>query len=149
MSSKFSNLLSQARSRGGEDTEPALEDVISEKSTLTETTPAKQEVPEATQQRETPVRRTKTKTTVQPQAQTFTALEKGETVAGQGATRGRPRTGKRSDPNYTQITAYISKETHRAIKLALLQEANGSEVKEREISELIEEQLLSWLKKTH
>ena len=35
--------------------------------------------------------------------------------------RGRPR-GKRSDPDFEQITAYIRKETHHGVKIALLQE---------------------------
>lgn len=53
---------------------------------------------------------------------------------------GRPR-GKRSDPNYEQITAYILKETHKSVKIALLQEDRN-----REFSELIEELLSGWLK---
>lgn len=52
---------------------------------------------------------------------------------------GRPK-GKRSDPNFTQITAYISKKTHQNVKLALLNEGQ-----KREISELIEDQLVAWL----
>jgi hypothetical protein len=54
--------------------------------------------------------------------------------------RGRP-TGKRSDPDYEQTTAYIRKETHRNVKIALLQEGEG-----REYSELVEDLLSGWLK---
>jgi flagellar biosynthesis/type III secretory pathway ATPase len=54
--------------------------------------------------------------------------------------RGRPR-GKRSDPNYEQISAYIAKKTHLEVKIALLQEGRG-----REFSELVEELLGHWLK---
>lgn len=54
--------------------------------------------------------------------------------------RGRPK-GKRSHPDYEQVTAYIRKDTHRAAKIALL-----SEGEEREFSELIQELLEHWLK---
>lgn len=54
--------------------------------------------------------------------------------------RGRP-TGKRSDPDFEQTTAYIRKDTHRSVKIALLEEAEG-----REYSELVEELLSKWLK---
>lgn len=54
--------------------------------------------------------------------------------------RGRP-TGKRSDPDFEQTTAYIRKDTHREVKIALLQEGKG-----REYSELVEELLSAWLK---
>ena len=54
---------------------------------------------------------------------------------------GRTRTagvGKRSDNDYRQVSAYIRKDTHQRVKIALLQE-------EREFSELVEELLSSWL----
>lgn len=54
--------------------------------------------------------------------------------------RGRP-TGKRSDPDYEQVTAYIRKNTHKDIKIALLQDGQG-----REFSELVEDLLSGWLK---
>lgn len=54
--------------------------------------------------------------------------------------RGRPK-GKRSHPDYEQVTAYIRKNTHRAAKIALLEEGE-----EREFSELIQELLEQWLK---
>lgn len=49
------------------------------------------------------------------------------------------RVGKRSDPDYTQITAYIKKNTHEGIMRKIY--------KRQEFSELIEELLDSWLKK--
>ena len=55
---------------------------------------------------------------------------------------GSPRTttvGKRSDSDYRQVSAYIRKDTHQEVKIALLQE-------EREFSELVEELLRDWLK---
>jgi hypothetical protein len=49
------------------------------------------------------------------------------------------RKGKRNDPDYTQISAYIRKETHRAV----MQEI----VTKRDLSDLIEELFTEWLKK--
>jgi hypothetical protein len=54
--------------------------------------------------------------------------------------RGRP-SGKRSDPDYVQTTAYIRGETYKAVKIALIEEDEG-----REYSELVEELLANWLK---
>ena len=54
--------------------------------------------------------------------------------------RGRPP-GKRSDPTYSQVTAYIPEDLHRRVKIALLIEAEG-----REFSQLVEALLLDWLK---
>jgi len=53
--------------------------------------------------------------------------------------RGRPR-GKRSHPEFEQITAYIRKDTHQAVKVVLLK--NGG----KEFSELLEQLLSEWLK---
>jgi FMN phosphatase YigB (HAD superfamily) len=53
--------------------------------------------------------------------------------------RGRPP-GKRSHPDFEQITAYIRRDTHRAVKIALLK--NGR----KEFSELVEDLLGQWLK---
>ncbi len=62
------------------------------------------------------------------------------TPATTAARRGRPP-GKRSDPDYEQTTAYIRKQTHLGVKIALLQEGKG-----REYSELVEELLAEWLR---
>ena len=59
--------------------------------------------------------------------------------AGSSTTRGRP-SGKRTDPDFAQVTAYIRKATHHGVKLRLLQEGQG-----REFSELVEELLAGWL----
>ncbi|MES1024915.1 hypothetical protein ABN584_18775 [Gloeocapsa sp. BRSZ] len=53
--------------------------------------------------------------------------------------RGRPK-GKRSHPDYEQVTAYIRKDTHRDVKIALLSEGEA-----REFSELVQELLEQWL----
>jgi len=49
--------------------------------------------------------------------------------------------GKRSDPEYAQVSAWIRKQTHHEVKLALLKEG-----KNREFSELVQELLSRWLK---
>jgi hypothetical protein len=46
--------------------------------------------------------------------------------------------GKRSHPDYTQITAYIRKETHEKVMREIY--------KRKEFSELLEELLDDWLK---
>ena len=55
--------------------------------------------------------------------------------------RGRPAVGKRSDPSFEQVTAYIRRDTYQAIKIALLQEGDR-----RDFSDLTEELLGQWLK---
>ena len=54
--------------------------------------------------------------------------------------RGRPP-GKRQNPDFDQVTAYIRKQTHQGVKIALLQEGKG-----QEFSELVESLLAKWLK---
>ena len=58
----------------------------------------------------------------------------------QSPKRGRPK-GKRSHPDYEQVTAYIKKDTYQEIKISLLREGQ-----KREFSELIQELLEDWLK---
>jgi hypothetical protein len=55
-------------------------------------------------------------------------------------TRGRPKTGKRSDEGFEQVTAYIRRDTHRKIKIALLETDDG-----RDFSDLVEDLLTRWL----
>jgi len=52
--------------------------------------------------------------------------------------RGRPP-GKRTNPEFVQITAYIRRETHRQVKLTLLEKGR------QEFSELVEELLMQWI----
>ncbi len=55
--------------------------------------------------------------------------------------RGRPRTGKRSDPDYKQVSAWIRRDTHdRVLKRLFLYE------NKREFSDLVEALLQGWLK---
>lgn len=53
--------------------------------------------------------------------------------------QGRPR-GKRSNPDYEQVTAYIRRSTYIEVKVALLQSGQG-----QEFSELVEVLLVEWL----
>jgi len=55
--------------------------------------------------------------------------------------RGRPATGKRSNPDYEQVTVYLRKDTSLAAKIALLQESDS-----RDFSDLVEELLGEWLR---
>jgi len=69
------------------------------------------------------------------------ARDRNDTATGESR-GGRTRAagvGKRSDGDYRQVSAYIRKDTHQQVKIALLQE-------EREFSELVEELLRGWLK---
>ncbi len=54
--------------------------------------------------------------------------------------RGRPASGKRSNPDFEQVTAYIRKRTHADVKIALLREGQ-----KREFSALVEDLLGDWL----
>jgi hypothetical protein len=54
--------------------------------------------------------------------------------------RGRP-SGKRSDEDYVQVTAYIQKDIHREVKIALLKSGG-----DKDFSELVDDLLARWLK---
>lgn len=56
--------------------------------------------------------------------------------------RGRPK-AKRSDPDYEQVTAYIKRNTHTAVKIELLKNSQNGE--KREFSELVQDLLEQWL----
>ena len=53
---------------------------------------------------------------------------------------GRPP-GKKSNPDYTQVTVYLRKQTHLAAKKRLLDEG-------REFSELVEDLVIQWIQKS-
>lgn len=60
---------------------------------------------------------------------------------------GRPANGKKSDPRYKQVTAYVRKDLHRHVTDALYDETRGREdAKRKEFSELVDELLAQWLK---
>ncbi len=54
--------------------------------------------------------------------------------------RGRPPGGKRQNPDYEQVTAYIRKDTYRRVKIRLLEMD-----RQGEFSELVEVLLTRWL----
>ncbi len=54
---------------------------------------------------------------------------------------GRPP-GKRSNPEYEQVTSYVRRETYQAVQVALIQSG-----KKRQYSELVQELLEKWLEK--
>jgi hypothetical protein len=58
----------------------------------------------------------------------------------QAKKRGRP-SGKRSDEDYVQVTAYIQKDIHLDVKIALLKSGD-----DKDFSELVDSLLANWLK---
>ncbi|MEL6442153.1 MAG: hypothetical protein AAFQ80_23275 [Cyanobacteria bacterium J06621_8] len=61
------------------------------------------------------------------------------TEKSQPTKKGRPK-GKRSNPDFEQVTAYVRSETYRQTKIALLQQS-----KLEDFSGLVEELLTEWL----
>jgi len=57
---------------------------------------------------------------------------------------GRPATGKKSDPNYRQVTAYVRKDLYRDVTDALYDDSRGQDTKRKEFSELVDELLERW-----
>lgn len=54
--------------------------------------------------------------------------------------RGRPATGKRSNPDFEQVSIYFTKATHKKLKLYRLQADDP-----RDVSELVEDVMAEWL----
>lgn len=140
MSSKFRDLLVQARNRSSEDELP--DDSDDAHSREEEADRARASAPTLNDGRSsTPSQAAHEEPPAappEPSLEPETVLE--ALHENSFSRRGRPRNGKRSDPNFTQITAYISKKTHQSVKVALLGEGEG-----KELSQLIEECLLFWL----
>ncbi len=57
------------------------------------------------------------------------------------AVAGKHTTGKSSNAAYTQVLAYVRRDTHNAVKAALI-----FDVAKRDLSDLVEELLSGWLK---
>ena len=55
--------------------------------------------------------------------------------------RGRPR-GKRSDPTFDQVSAYLPHALYHRVRLELMKDDKG-----QEFSELVHELLADWLKR--
>jgi hypothetical protein len=121
--SKFKNILKAAKERE-EDTEVA-----------TAQAPSADKVEEkALEQVESP----SSKPSVAAPEQERSPSSSSE-IYSQPSKRGRPK-GKRSDPDYEQVTAYIKKETYRQTKIALLQQGEV-----QDFSLLVEQLLSEWL----
>ncbi len=50
-------------------------------------------------------------------------------------------TGKSSNPDYTQVLTYVRRDTHNAVRAALI-----FDEQKRDLSDLVEELLASWVK---
>lgn len=72
----------------------------------------------------------------------------GENAPGGGGSAirriGRPAIGKKSNPNYRQVTAYIRKDLYREVTEMLYDEGRGRDTKRKEFSELVDELLERW-----
>jgi hypothetical protein len=66
---------------------------------------------------------------------------KGKAAAEAPRRVGRPRTGKRSDPDYRQVSAWIRRDTYDRVMRRLFMKENR-----REFSELVQDLLADWLK---
>ena len=69
-----------------------------------------------------------------------TSMRKAHARAAPPRKVGRPP-GKKSNPDYTQVTVYLRKQTHLAAKKLLLDEG-------REFSELVEDLVTHWIQKS-
>ena len=69
----------------------------------------------------------------------FEEPEAPPTPAPSTVKRGRP-SGKRSDADFIQVTAYIRKTIHREVKIALLKSGN-----DQDFSELVDALLETWV----
>ncbi len=57
---------------------------------------------------------------------------------------GRPVIGKKSNPNYRQVTAYVRRTLYREVSEALYDDSRGRDTKPKEFSELVDELLEEW-----
>ena len=67
-----------------------------------------------------------------------------ETELPPAPTAGRRASGKKSDPRYKQVTAYVRKDLYRTVTDALYDDARGRDSKRQEFSELVDELLERW-----
>lgn len=69
----------------------------------------------------------------------ITSLQTEDKETASASPLSNAKTGKRDNPDFQQISAYIRKDTYRAVKQAI--------VTKRDLSDLIEELFSEWLKK--
>ena len=160
--SKFKNLLDQARQRQDEPDvdEPEVEEESQEDSDritahATKSTVAKNGATKKPQTKNNELQATSALSptlasglpvTSSPTASSQVASATNtsvQTVARRGRPQG-PAGGKRSDPDYEQISAYVPRKLHQNVKLALLR-AEVESGEKQEFSTLIENLLTSWL----
>ncbi len=58
------------------------------------------------------------------------------------ASRGRPATGKRSNPDYQQVSCFVRKETYQEAQVELLRQG-----KKQDFSDLVDDLVSQWLQK--
>jgi hypothetical protein len=76
------------------------------------------------------------------QARDYAKAGQAKPPAGQPRKIGRPRTGKRSNPDYQQVSAWVRRDTYQRVTHRLFTRENR-----REFSDLVEELLAAWLRK--
>lgn len=98
-----------------------------------------QEVPKGTSPAVAPV----VETPIAPAAEAAPA----ETELGSTPRQTSRTTGKKSNPNYRQVTAYVRRDLYKEVSDALYDESRGNpNAKRKEFSELVDELLETWLK---
>lgn len=152
--SKFKSILTAAKDSAGQTSAeiavPEVEEEAKEVETEVKVEPEASEVKilmpaqEETQPKSEPIEHTEPS---QPINSQLTAIEElTPNLASeprQSKKMGRPKIGKRSDPDYEQVTAYIKSATYTDVKIELLEE--GKKGPKREFSELLQELLEEWL----
>ncbi|MBF2065924.1 MAG: hypothetical protein IGS39_16115 [Calothrix sp. C42_A2020_038] len=126
--SKFKSILTAAKDKSGElELKPAqqMETLIEQTPTEVETAPIPTQTP------------TREDSQPQPTEQIPTQPPQTSEPKQMGRPKGK---GKRSNPDYEQVTAYIKSATYNNVKIELLKEG-----KKREFSELVQEMLDDWL----
>ncbi len=79
------------------------------------------------------------KPVMKPATKRASALKQPEQSEKEVLRRGRPH-GKRTNPDYRQVTAYISVDNYKRTKIKLLENDN-----KQEFSELVDQLLAKWL----
>jgi cell division protein FtsN len=77
-----------------------------------------------------------------PAAAAAAVKQSAVTNAAAAAAKPAKRSGKSSDPNYTQALTYLRRDTHNRVKAALI-----FDDARRDLSDLVEELLAGWLEK--
>lgn len=84
-------------------------------------------------------KKSKVASTVEDLQSKETAIKEDSSTDNNQKKVGRPK-GKRSNPNYTQISTFINKENYSSAKIRLIKEG-----KKRDFGDLVDELLEQWL----